>query len=76
MPHVPVGVVIEPVIKQASLHGYNNLDFDFFIALSKHPRLTVRHGLMTIDLLGKSALMTLFWSSWNSSLPHTCEEVW
>ena len=56
MPHVPVGVVVEPVIKQASLHGYNNLDFDFFISLSKHPRLTVRHGLMTLDLLGKICL--------------------
>ena len=56
MPHVPVGVVVEPVVKQASLHGYNNLDFDFFISLSKHPRLTVRHGLMTLDLLGKICL--------------------
>jgi hypothetical protein len=56
MPHVPVGVVVEPVVKQASLHGYNNLDFDFFISLTKHPRLTVRHGLMTLDLLGKICL--------------------
>ena len=29
MPHVPVGVIIEPIVKQAPLHGYNNHDFDF-----------------------------------------------
>ena len=56
MPHVPVGVMVPPIVKQASLYGYNNHDFDFFITLAKHPRLTLRHGLLLVDLLGKICL--------------------
>ena len=33
--NVPVGVLVEPLVKQASLHGYNNIDFDLLIALAK-----------------------------------------
>ena len=52
---LPVGVMVPPIVKQASLYGYNNHDFDFFITLAKHPRLTLRHGLLLVDLLGKYA---------------------
>ena len=56
MPHVPVGVMVPPIVKQASLYGYNNHDFDFFITLAKHPRLTLRNSLLLVDLLGKICL--------------------
>ena len=56
MPHVPVGVMVPPIVKQASLYGYNNHDFDFFITLAKHPRLSLRHSLLLVDLLGKICL--------------------
>jgi Ca2+-binding EF-hand superfamily protein len=56
MPHVPVGVIVPPIVKQAALYGYNNHDFDFFITLAKHPRLTLRHGLLLVDLIGKICL--------------------
>ena len=56
MPHVPVGVMVPPIVKQATLYGYNNHDFDFFITLAKHPRLTLRHGLLLVDLIGKICL--------------------
>ena len=35
MPHVPVGVMVPPIVKQASLYGYNNHDFDFFLKILK-----------------------------------------
>ena len=56
MDQVPVGVMVEPVVKQISLKGYSNQDFPTFVTLAKHPRLSVRHGLMLMDLLGKIAL--------------------
>ena len=56
MDQVPVGVMVEPVVKQISLKGYSNQDFPTFVTLAKHPRLSVRHGLLLADLLGKIAL--------------------
>ena len=32
-PFIPVGVLLKPLVKQATLYGYNNSDFDFFLAL-------------------------------------------
>ena len=32
-PLIPVGVLLKPLVKQATLYGYNNSDFDFFLAL-------------------------------------------
>ena len=53
MPLVPVGVVVEPAIKQFALYGYSSTDFDFILALARHPRLVMRHAIMLMDLLGK-----------------------
>ncbi len=55
-PQVPVGVMVEPMTKQATLKGYSNNDFNGFVTLSKHPRLSLRHGLLLGDLLGKIAI--------------------
>ena len=51
MNQVPVGVMVEPVVKQVALKGYSTQDFPTFVTLSKHPRLSVRHGLLLADLL-------------------------
>jgi hypothetical protein len=56
MDQVPVGVLIEPLVKQTALKGYSNHDFPTFCVLAKHPRLSVRHGLILSDLLGKISL--------------------
>ena len=32
-PHIPVGVLLKPLVKSATLYGYNNCDFDFFLTL-------------------------------------------
>ena len=53
---VPVGVMVEPLAKQATLKGYSNVDFAGFITLAKHNRLSLRHGLLLGDLLGKIAI--------------------
>ncbi len=56
-PRLPVSVLIEPLVKQHSLHGYESaLDFDFLIVLSRHPRLAIRQALLLVHLLGKVAL--------------------
>lgn len=39
MTQVPVGVMVEPVVKQVALKGYSTSDFPTFLTLSKHPRL-------------------------------------
>ena len=52
MPAAPVGVMVDPLVKMTSLHGYANLDFDLFIALAKHPRLGLKQAIQLLDLLG------------------------
>jgi len=52
-PQIPVGVLLKPLVKQATLYGYNNCDFDFFLTLAKHPRLGLRHALLLLQFLGK-----------------------
>lgn len=58
VPKIPVGVVIEPLVKQIHVsddttYVYNTFDFDFFISVSRHPRLSVKHGVQLMDVLGK-----------------------
>ena len=55
-PHIPVGVLLKPLVKQATLYGYNNCDFDFFLTLAKHQRLGLRHALLMMQFLGKVCL--------------------
>ena len=62
MNQVPVGVMVEPVVKQVALKGYSTQDFPTFVTLSKHPRLSVRHGLLLADLLVSVSLTFFFFS--------------
>ena len=54
--HIPVGVLVDPAVKQASTHGYNNHDFELFGVISRHARLTVDQAMPMADLLGKISL--------------------
>ncbi len=56
LPHIPVGVFIEPLVKQATLQRQGNTDFDLYVVLAKHPRLDLRHALLLMDFLGKFCL--------------------
>ena len=56
--NIPVGIVIEPLVKQINVsddttYVYNTFDFDFFISVARHQRLSVKHGLQLMDVLGK-----------------------
>jgi hypothetical protein len=53
---IPVGVLIDPLVKQASTHGYNNHDFELFSVLANHSRMTVDQCMPLCDLLGKISL--------------------
>ena len=56
MPSVPVGILLEPLVKQlqvASDLECNTIDFEFLIKIAKHPRLTIKNGVQTMDALGK-----------------------
>ncbi|KAL1525152.1 hypothetical protein AB1Y20_020023 [Prymnesium parvum] len=55
-PYIPVGVLLKPLVKQATLYGYSNTDFDFFLTLAKHQRLGLRHALLLLQFLGKVCL--------------------
>ena len=55
-PYIPVGMLLKPLVKSATLYGYNNCDFDFFLTLSKHQRLGLRHALLMMQFLGKVCL--------------------
>lgn len=55
-PNIPIGILIDPLIKQYQVSNdinYNTVDFFFFSKMSKHERITVRQGLQMIDVLGK-----------------------
>jgi len=57
-PTIPVGFVIEPLVSQLQLaegvsYHYNSIDFQFFITISKHPKLHSQQALPLIDILAK-----------------------
>lgn len=54
-PTIPIGTLIEPLVKQ--LHASqgttylpNLFDFEFFIALARHGKLQLKHGILIMDL--------------------------
>ena len=56
MKEIPVGVLVDPAVKQASTHGYNNHDFELFAVIARHTRLTIDQAMPLADLLGKISL--------------------
>lgn len=62
--NIPVGVLVEPYVKmvQVTEGSLNIFDYDFLIVLSQYPKLSVKHGIQLIDLLGKFYLNDLFYS--------------
>lgn len=68
MPTIPVGFVIEPLLKQLQLGEgetfiYNSFDFDFFTAVAGHPRLQPDHALHLIDSMAKIYLNDLIYAN-------------
>lgn len=53
---IPVGILIDPIVKQASLMGYDEDDLSLLAITAQHPRLGIKHALIVLDLLGKIVL--------------------
>jgi hypothetical protein len=54
--NIPVGVLVDPLVKQMAKEGYNNLLFDLYVAISKHDRLDIEPALKLANILGQIAL--------------------
>lgn len=57
-PTIPVGFVVEPLVNQLQLaegvsYHYNSVDFQFFVAIAKHPKLQAQQAIPLIDILAK-----------------------
>ena len=53
---LPVSVMLEPYIKQTQVittPKYNTPDFDFYVAVARHSKLTVKDAVLVVDNLGK-----------------------
>lgn len=56
---VPIGVLLEPLAKEArSLNAANFTlsDFDFYLSIARHPRLSLKESVILLDLCGKFLL--------------------
>lgn len=59
---LPVSQLAEAVVKQIHLNetlDFNTFDFDFFIAIARHPRFEQEQAVQLIDILGKIYLSQL-----------------
>lgn len=57
-PSIPVGFVVEPLVNQLQMaegvtYIYNSIDFQFFAAIAKHPKLHSQQAIPLIDVLAK-----------------------
>lgn len=57
-PTIPVGFVVEPLVNQLQMaegvsYHYNSVDFQFFVAIAKHPKLQAQQAIPLIDMLAK-----------------------
>jgi hypothetical protein len=67
-PTIPIGILIEPLVKQLHVSQgktyYPNLfDFEFFVALARHGKLMIRQAVMLLDLCAKIYINDLDWAS-------------
>ena len=67
-PTIPIGTLVEPLVKQ--LHASqgttylpNLFDFEFFVALARHGKLQLKHGILLMDLLAKIYVNDIDWAS-------------
>ena len=54
--NLPLSIMLEPYLKQALVMKkprHNTADFDYFVAVARHPKLAVRDAILIIDYLGK-----------------------
>ena len=50
---IPLGVLLEPYIKQCQISknvALNVFDFEFFLVIAKHEKLSVKDAVLLLDL--------------------------
>jgi hypothetical protein len=55
-PAIPIAILLEPLIKQLQVTNelrYSTCDFEFFVKIGRHPRLSLKNSVQTMDILGK-----------------------
>ena len=72
IPSIPVGFIVDPLVKwiqegDGATYFYNTIDFDFFAAVAKHPKLHPRNALQIIDILAKIYLNDLSYATWSGN---------
>ncbi len=60
-PSIPVGIVVDPLVKQIQLsenttYFYNMFDFEFFGTVADNPKLGAKTGIQLLDVLAKVML--------------------
>lgn len=66
IPSLPVNILIEPYVKQtqtAQKRLFSTADFDFYISLARHPRLSIKDAVILADNLGKIYFNDFIFSS-------------
>lgn len=56
IPSIPLAILIEPLVKLLNMSDnteYNIEDFSFFLAISRHPRLSIKNAVQILDVLGR-----------------------
>ena len=59
---LPVDVLVEPFVRQISIHGYKIEDLELLASLAHHPRLPLKQAVLMIDLLAKVSVDDLVYS--------------
>jgi hypothetical protein len=52
-PRMPLGILVEPLMKHAAEAGVAPADFELHAALARHPRLERAHALMMLDAMAR-----------------------
>ncbi len=52
-PRMPLGILVEPLMKQVRAWGYSPADLVFHNVLARHPRLEPAQGLMILDMMAR-----------------------
>ena len=59
---LPVDVLLEPFLRQISIHGYKIEDLELLASLAYHPHLPLKQAVLMIDLLAKVSVDDLVYS--------------
>lgn len=71
VPQIPVSFIADPLVKllqesEGDQYVYDTIDFDFFVALAKHPKLHPKSALQLIDFCAKIYLNDLSYATCSS----------